>query len=756
MSLSVAQFKSSRQTEAVKVAGLFPESMQTSAENLVTFIEKYYEYLNSVGLPSYEISNITSEKDIDLTSLNYLDEIQSLIARSIPASKALDKLTLYKIIFKYYHTRGSEDSIHSFFKIFFNQLVEIFYPKDFLFDLSNGSGEWGEFDPFKLRSISTNPNKKYMRVSSEIEIAPIILNKKGYNAKSPLLIHAKDNLWTQDGKDTTDFNVPFINRVYIDGPNHYRWVYQYQSLYAVSDSDDLWPDSAKWSVISRDFVYEELGVIDDRDVNYEETSGVVRDLEFLNTIAVEAVPEPGVAINEYVLSLEDLVNLKIYRLTQLVPAVWTETKVEGKFWNYIDSKSMLSHRYRLQDSYYWQNYSYEIKSATTSEEWLNQYFKFVHPSGLKLFTSLLLEFFNRNDWTDSIDYASRTPEDTYSWLNAYRAPKVGRHAPKFQPGWLTANERLFTFILTALRQQYIGVLGGKFIITANLPIELKTFTVQVSSPEHGFVIGDKITIFGASSEPLNATHTITQTQIGSFSFIVSVTGTTSLPTTLENKSVRILKNIAFPPDGYKTYENLLCQILLKIFLHNENTRESIVHKTYQDWLKFADSTELISGYLDKPIDLAIKPYDERSDVKFNNISSFVGLNKNYKIVDRDTSNQFYPWKYSQIIKFIDDDKFFSTMYDTYIESYTRDVFDENASVDYNFSYTPEFIPPIISFTSPIVSEASIDIAYENDDTILLENAKLSTPKISINTFEYILENGNTRIFEDGDIKSLIK
>lgn len=761
MSLSIAKYKERRQIEAIKTAGLFPESMNTSAKNLVDFIEKYYEHLATVGLPSYEINNITTEKDIDLASSNYLDEIQSLIAKNIPQSTAIDKLTLYKIIFKYYHTRGSEDSIHSFFKIFFNQIVEIYYPKNFLFDLSGGSGQWGDFNPFSLRAISTNPNKKHMRAVSEIEISPKITTIKFYDAKRPLLTHVAGTLWSQNSA-SPDYNVPYIQRQFIEDLGAYRWVYKYQDLFAQSDDDTEWPDQAKWSTIRRLFVYEEPGVEIDRDINYEETVDIQRDLEFLNTISVEAVPEPGVSINEYVLSLEtvsggedvDITDLKIYNLIRKNPSVWVEAKLDGKYWSYTDQRSMVSNNYKLQDSYYWQNYSYQIKSPVSSDQWLNSYFKFVHPSGLKLFTSLLLEFFNRNDWDDPIDYSFNDVEenDSYSWLNAYRAPRVGRHIPKFQPGWLTAGDRLFKFLFSALKQKYINVLGTKIIRQDDDRFSLLVTGVY----EHDLQVGDKIAIIGSSDERLNSiNHTITEVGKNHFVFSVDFDG----PTSLESNSVKIIKIRTTPPEGYASYENSLCILLLRMLFTNSNHRESIVHKEYQDWFKFVDSNQLISGYLDKSINKAVDDYDQRGDLKFNNISSFVNLEKNYKILGtgsvKDSSNQFYPWKYSQIIKFEDDDRYFSAMYDSFSESYTDDIFEEN-QFNYNFSYTPEFIAPIISFTSPIIGEDSFGIIHQNGEDILLENSPHYHPPECINTFEFIHEDENIRVYEDGETKALVK
>lgn len=130
----------SASSEVNKSNEIIPEQIRSSAEKFVSFIKDYYEYLNTEGLPSKEISDILTEQDIDRASLKYLDGIQYEIASIVPNSRVIDRVSLYKKIVQYYKIRGSEDSIHVFFKIFFNEVVEVFYPKERLFTLS--SGDW--------------------------------------------------------------------------------------------------------------------------------------------------------------------------------------------------------------------------------------------------------------------------------------------------------------------------------------------------------------------------------------------------------------------------------------------------------------------------------------------------------------------------------------------------------------------------------------------------------------------------------------
>jgi hypothetical protein len=252
MLLSVANSRA-RNLETIKSPGLFPEAIQENASLFISFIERYYDYMNSVGLPSGELANITSDKDIDRVSNKYLTQIQSLIARNVPESTVLDKVTLYKIILQYYRTRGSEDSIYAFFKLFFNELITVFYPRDYIFELSQGSGSWQDIDFNKLRVSRTNPNKSRLLITSDIIIAPLQI---GSDSKSVELIYFGENIWTYTG-NAINTQFPYIEKVQISADES-RWKYAYQSLEVYSDDDTEWPDDATWSAFQRDVYYESV------------------------------------------------------------------------------------------------------------------------------------------------------------------------------------------------------------------------------------------------------------------------------------------------------------------------------------------------------------------------------------------------------------------------------------------------------------------------------------------------------------------
>jgi len=78
---------------------------------------------------------------------------------------------------------------------------------------------------------------------------------------------------------------------------------------------------------------------------------------------------------------------------------FTTGAVLVKAGRFKDSRGMLSNINKLQDNYYYQNYSYVIKSGITSGSWLPIINKTVHPAGMAVFGELLI-----TQTIDMVDY----------------------------------------------------------------------------------------------------------------------------------------------------------------------------------------------------------------------------------------------------------------------------------------------------------------------------------------------------------------
>ncbi len=89
--------------------------------------------------PSHILNNIEQAMDIDSNSTLFLELMQKEIAAAIPRSITVNKRNLYKTIVDYYKVRGSADSIEIFFRLLFNDQVEVQYPYDKTLVPSSGS-----------------------------------------------------------------------------------------------------------------------------------------------------------------------------------------------------------------------------------------------------------------------------------------------------------------------------------------------------------------------------------------------------------------------------------------------------------------------------------------------------------------------------------------------------------------------------------------------------------------------------------------
>ena len=145
MELSIAT-GTATSVESQTVESVLPEHFESSAPELIKLLKAYYRHLNKELSPSYELNNLIRQHDVDVASEKYLDVIERMIGSAIPQSRSLDRVRLYKVIADYYNSRGSEESVYAFFRIFYNEFVTLIYPKELLFSAG---------DPTK-GTVSTN------------------------------------------------------------------------------------------------------------------------------------------------------------------------------------------------------------------------------------------------------------------------------------------------------------------------------------------------------------------------------------------------------------------------------------------------------------------------------------------------------------------------------------------------------------------------------------------------------------------------
>lgn len=144
--ISVVGLENTTTKEVLNVKELVPNNLLESTSLFITFMEKYYEYLNSeYPLASNVISNLFQQKNVDTANDESLAKIKYALMRYLPQESELDEKTVIKNIIEFYKQKGSQESIVNFFKIFFgDSTATVYYPWEDVLICSNGEWQGGD------------------------------------------------------------------------------------------------------------------------------------------------------------------------------------------------------------------------------------------------------------------------------------------------------------------------------------------------------------------------------------------------------------------------------------------------------------------------------------------------------------------------------------------------------------------------------------------------------------------------------------
>ena len=134
------------------VDDLVPEHIVTDYPELVEFIKVYALYLEHKNKSGFYLNQLDHQRDIDMIEVELLQELQNEIGVPIPRSFNADPRIFYRHLVEFYKSRGTPESIQSFFKLIYGDEVEIYFPKEDM--LIPSDGKWYDLS----EGIIANPD----------------------------------------------------------------------------------------------------------------------------------------------------------------------------------------------------------------------------------------------------------------------------------------------------------------------------------------------------------------------------------------------------------------------------------------------------------------------------------------------------------------------------------------------------------------------------------------------------------------------
>jgi len=432
---------------SVKVEGQLPQFVKQDHETFVAFLEAYYEYMEQNGKPFEIVGNLDNYANLDKTTNDFLNYFKKQFAEDIPEAvfANANKPFVLKHLRDFYRSKGSEKSFQFLFRLLYKEEISFYFPGADMLRTSDGTYGRSEVirvidgsccnSVFDLSGtvITGSISKTTALVESIINesigsfvVSTIFLSnvvgdfQAGETITDETYIYTLQNMITgttitKAGSGyTLDSVVPIVG----GGPGVGGSI-RIKELSSGSIKNTTIVSGGTGYVVGDKLTLDNTGKleIDGRTasilVNNVDSNGTITSLEIENAgsgyTTVPTVSGGGTGTGASITlpttgtTIGGLKSLDIARhgfaydpaptlnLTGLGDGTATATVTVGVYENefmgrsFLTSKGFLSSDKYIQDSFYYQLFSYEISSGHTIDKWRDIVKRVVHPVGLGLF-----------------------------------------------------------------------------------------------------------------------------------------------------------------------------------------------------------------------------------------------------------------------------------------------------------------------------------------------------------------------------------
>lgn len=125
---------------SIKVENQLPDFVKQDHTTFVSFLEAYYEYMEQEGKPYEIIGNLNNYANLGKTTDDFLKYFKKQFGEDIPEAvfQNVNKPFVLKRLRDFYRAKGSEKSFQFFFRLLYNEEIDIYYPGQDMLRTSDG------------------------------------------------------------------------------------------------------------------------------------------------------------------------------------------------------------------------------------------------------------------------------------------------------------------------------------------------------------------------------------------------------------------------------------------------------------------------------------------------------------------------------------------------------------------------------------------------------------------------------------------
>lgn len=409
------------------IASQIPSHILESNPRFYDFLAAYYEWTTQSGNAKERISNHTDYLSFEKSLDEYTNAMKNEYLSDIPEKALIDKELFIKWSRKFNLARGSHASYKFLFKLLFNeQTTSIYLPKENILKTSDGVWISGESTLYVTHSADNLNQFQFQRISQERPIYEDIVERAVASVQrvrtkyigryvvteltvSNIVGEFKEGFPIKTEAGAEEWIIPTGNTVDIldGGSGHFNG----QRLFIEGMDDNNVSRNTEQNGlfdirITTFFNESDISVL----INGNPPSSFKFDGRFLSSadiiegdlISVTFPAYQGYIVVDSINELQQIEAINILDLPIATPTEYTVTPSNGSTFEgtltfglvkslkgyYQGTRGQLSSNMYLQDSYFYQNYSYAIRTEQDFSAYADIVKRVLHPSGFVLFGQL--------------------------------------------------------------------------------------------------------------------------------------------------------------------------------------------------------------------------------------------------------------------------------------------------------------------------------------------------------------------------------
>lgn len=365
-------------TQSTTFKNVIPEHIRVAYPKFVEFLQVYYDFMATENSPSWLIENLSENLDIDGATDTFLQMLKNEVGTLIPNSHAVDKRMFLKHIREIYAAKGSRQSIESFFNLIYATSATVVYPAEQMLRVS--AGKWSKDISIRCQLLTGSivgleGGTAFGSVSNSYATIDHIeyFTYKGYKVYE---------IFLDFGSISGSF---VIGETITVGTSTFRVYPIFQSI-TITNGGHGYSAGLTLPIVNPVGIGIEGKVYID-NVGFDGSIKSISIIDFgvdvkqpnVPTVTVTGIVVTGITISTLIYNLD----LTGYGdgTAQVEIEISTMCRYRGRF---IDSSGMVSNTNRIQDSYYYQQFSYLIQSILPFSAY-GETMKRTHPAGNIMF-----------------------------------------------------------------------------------------------------------------------------------------------------------------------------------------------------------------------------------------------------------------------------------------------------------------------------------------------------------------------------------